>query len=109
MTKKCSKCAAPATHIPRLVFFAFTGAAPSEMFFDYPLCVEHAVLLRPADLLTDDTWRVIVLAVVGSMKLAPKRELTKCQPVRINSAGARKFFELQARGRTSKFKTGLVN
>jgi hypothetical protein len=109
VTKQCSKCQAAATHIPRLVFFAFVGAAPSEMFFNYPVCAKHAVLMMPGDLLTDDTWRVVTLAVVGSMKLAPKRELTKCQPVRISSNAARKFFEMVARGKADKYKTGLVN
>lgn len=108
-TKKCSRCDAGATHIPRLVFFAFTGASPSEMYFDYPVCAEHAVLMQPGDLLTDEAWKGITLAIVGASKLAPQRSLTKCQPVRITSKPAKKFYELQARGMVGKFKTGLVN
>lgn len=104
MTKTCSKCAAPATHIPRLSMFAFRGATPAVMFFDYPLCKAHATL-TPADLVTDGAWAGLIVAIVGAGKLAPRRDLNTVEAVSLRSRKAREFYRLVERGKAQKVTT----
>lgn len=104
VTKACAKCTAPATHIPRLSMFAFPGAAPHEMFFDYPVCRAHTAL-TPADLVTTEAWTMLVVALVGAGKIAPKRALNRVDAVPIRGHEAREFYRLVEVGRAQKFKT----
>lgn len=103
MIRKCSKCDAPATHIPRLSMFAFSGASPAVMFFDLPLCMGHKV--TAADMITDQAWTALVLAIVAQRKLAPRRDLNRVDLVRLTHKEAREFYRLVALGRAGKVDT----
>jgi hypothetical protein len=101
VTKKCSKCDYAASHIPRLSMFAFTGATPAVMFFDYPVCRAH-MQLRPADLVTDQSWTALLVAIVGAGKLAPRRDLNRVECVLLRSLEAREFYRVVEAGRAQK-------
>lgn len=101
---KCSRCDYAASHIPRLSMFAFTGASPAVMFFDYPVCRAHLNLM-PADLVTDDAWVQILIAIVAAGKLAPRRDLNHVEVVPIRGHEAREFYDLIERGKGQKIKT----
>ena len=101
MIRKCSKCPANAAFIPRLSMFAFTGASPSVMFFDYPVCRLHSKL-TPADLVTDETWVKAVIANVEGGKLAPRRDLNTVEAMPIRGPEALAFFDALERGKTMK-------
>lgn len=84
--------------------FAFTGATPAVMFFDYPVCRAH-LQLTPADLVSDQVWAGLIVAIVGAGKLAPRRDLNRVDCVPIRGYEAREFYRLLDRGRTQKVTT----
>ena len=87
---KCTRCDFEATHIPRLVFVAFKGAGASVMFMDWPTCRAH--LPGVADLITDEEWKKIQLAIVSAGKLIPKRDLTTVEHVPLRGHEAQAFY-----------------
>lgn len=94
---KCCACTTPATHIPKLVFVAFRGAGASFMFADRPSCPAHHPAV--ADLVSDQDWPRIMVAIMAHGKLAPKRELTTIEMVPIKGHEAREFYDALKRSK----------
>jgi hypothetical protein len=104
---KCWKCGAPATHIPKLVVRAFSGASPAEMFVDLPTCLKHPP--KPSELLSDSAWDRIVIDMVAQRKLAPKRDLTVVVLISRKGEDVRAFYRGIQAGRGMQISTEPVH
>lgn len=90
---KCVKCSARATHYPKLCLSAFAGGTPHTVILNYPVCSLH--FPHVDDVLGDEGWNQLTGAILASKSLAPRRDLTRLEMIRITGAEARQFDELR--------------
>jgi hypothetical protein len=68
-------CIAPAVAYPVLVLRAYPAGNPAEAMIELPICGDHAAVMVPADILTEEAWQSILDGFESQGLEAPKRSL----------------------------------